>query len=89
MSPFLKELRKSVARAYLVFAGIFVAGLAAGFVHLVSQGEWDWQAIAASPITGFHMALQAIVKGGFLVFPAALVFFAARAWWQVKRSREK
>jgi hypothetical protein len=84
----LKELRKSVARAYLVFAGIFVAGLAAGFVQMLYDGQWDWRAIAASPITGFHMALQAIVKGGFLVFPAALVFFVARAWWRGRQSRE-
>lgn len=88
VSPILKELRKSVARAYLVFAGIFVAGLAAGFVQMLYDGQWDWRAIAASPITGFHMALQAIVKGGFLVFPAALVFFVARAWWRGRQSRE-
>jgi hypothetical protein len=82
LRPRIKELRKSVARAYLVFAGIFVAGLAAGIVEMVYDGQWDWRAVAASPITGFHMALQAIVKGGFLVFPIALAVFLARAWWR-------
>ena len=89
VSSILKELRKSIARAYLVFAGIFVAGLAAGFVQMLIDGQWDWQAIAASPITGFHMALQAIVKGGFLVFPIALVFFVAHAWWRSRQSRTR
>jgi hypothetical protein len=75
------ELRKSVARAYLVFASIFLVGLTAGLVQFLIHGAWDWRVIAASPITGFHMALQAIIKGGFLLFPLALAFFVARAWW--------
>jgi len=89
VSPNLKELRRSVARAYLVFAAIFVAGMAAGFVQMLTDGQWDWRAIAASPITGFHMALQAIVKGGFLLFPVALVFFVARAWWRNRRGQAR
>ena len=77
-----RELRKSVARAYLVFASIFLVGLTAGLVQLLMHGAWDWRALAAAPITGFHMALQAIMKGGYLLFPLALVFFVARAWWR-------
>ncbi|MDH3595235.1 MAG: hypothetical protein OEM93_10330 [Rhodospirillales bacterium] len=78
-------------QGHLVFGSIFLVGLTAGLVHLLNQGEWDWRTIAASPITGFHMALQAILKGGFLVFPAALAFFVARAWWRDRRgnNREK
>jgi hypothetical protein len=82
-------LRKSVARAYLVFASIFVAGIAAGFVQVLTEGQWDWRAIGSSPITGFHMALQAIIKCGFLLFPVALVFFVARAWWQSKQGKAR
>jgi len=80
-----RELRKSVARAYLVFASIFLVGLTAGLVQLLMHGAWDWRALAAAPITGFHMALQAIMKGGYLIFPLALVFFVARAWWRRKQ----
>ncbi len=80
-----RELRKSVARAYLVFASIFLVGLTAGLVQFVIHGAWDWRVIAATPITGFHMALQAIMKGGYLIFPLALAFFLARAWWRHKK----
>jgi hypothetical protein len=89
VSPYFKELRKAVARAYLVFAGIFLAGLAAGIVQMLYDGQWDWRAVAAAPITGFHMALQAVAKGGYLIFPAALVFFVMRARWRDRRRREK
>ena len=82
-----RELRKSVARAYLVFASIFLVGLTAGLVQFLIHGEWDWRVIAAAPITGFHMALQAIMKGGYLLFPLALAFFVARAWWRAKNGR--
>ena len=80
-----RELRKSVARAYLVFASIFLVGLTAGLVQFLIHGAWDWRVIAAAPITGFHMALQAIMKGGYLIFPLALAFFVARAWWRRKK----
>jgi K+ transporter len=83
------ELRKSLARAYLVFASIFLVGLTAGLVQLLIHGQWDWRAIAASPITGFHMALQAIMKGGFLLFPLALVFFVVRASWRSKHGNPR
>ena len=80
-----RELRKSLARAYLVFASIFLVGLTAGLVQFLIHGAWDWRVVAAAPITGFHMALQAIMKGGYLIFPLALIFFVARAWWRRKQ----